>query len=122
VNHLNWFWIGVMLTVPPMAGLAVAFLIWRGAKDTIIGNIVGAGVIFAGVVYLISREFAELSQLSQACLDAGQVCWATPSGFVRYGIYASIGLIEIAVLFTIGQSVEERKRRRDYSREWGGSR
>jgi hypothetical protein len=122
LNHLNWLWIGVMATVPPLIGLAVASIFWRFMKDPGVGNVVGSLVIIGGIFLLISREFSELAILTGACLQSGHVCWPTPSGFIRYMIYACIGLFEIAALFSLSLTVEERRRRRGYSREWGGSR
>ena len=29
MNQLNWFWIGISLTVPPIVGGLIAFPFWR---------------------------------------------------------------------------------------------
>ena len=52
------------------------------------------------------------------CLDAGVVCFPEPSAFMRYAIYAGIGLIEVFALFTFSLKVEERIRNRAYAPEW----
>ena len=67
---------------------------------------------------LILREYVELDRITKACLDAGTVCWPEPSAFTRFAIYASIGLIEVFLLFIVNLKVEERLRRRGYDKQW----
>jgi hypothetical protein len=117
MNGLSWFWITVALTVPPVAGVLAAMPFWRTRQMTF-GSIVGTAVIFGSAMGLILREYVELDHLVQACLDAGTVCWPEPSAFTRFAIYAFIGLIEVFALFTMSLKMEERARRRNYSREW----
>ena len=116
-NALNWFWIGVMATAPLDGAFLVAFPIWR-LKQTILGNLAGAGVIFAAAIALIFRESIELKQIAQACIDAQTTCWPNPPEFTRDVIYASIGLIEVFVLFLTSLRVEQRLRHRYYAPEW----
>jgi len=106
-----------MLTVPPVAGVVGAFALWRSGQ-MILGNIAGTLVIFGTAIALILRESVELDRLTQACLDAGVVCFPEPSAFMRYAIYAGIGLIEVFALFTFSLKVEERIRNRAYAPEW----
>lgn len=117
MNELAWFWILLGATVPPLAGVSIAYPFWR-KRQPILGSIAGTAVIFASGVALILREYAELDRLTQACLDAGVVCWPEPAAFTRFAIYAFIALLEIFALFTLSLIVEERTRRRDYAREW----
>ena len=117
LNQLSWFWIAVAAAAPPITSLLVAIPFWRKRQMTF-GNIVGTGVIFGWGVGLILREYVELDRITQACLDAGVVCWPQPSAFTRFAIYAFIALIEIFALFTLSLVVEERVRRRGYAREW----
>jgi hypothetical protein len=117
MSGLSWWWIGFALTVQPLLGLAAAILFWRGAQMTF-GNIIGTALVFASAMGLILREYVELDRLSQACLDAGTVCWPTPSAFTRFAIYAFIALIEVFALFSLSLVVDERVRRRNYSAEW----
>jgi hypothetical protein len=117
LNELSWFWIALMLTVPPLMGLLVAFPIWR-TREMILGNLAGTAVIFGAAFALISREYVALDRLTRMCLDSGFVCWPEPSAFARYAIYASIGLVEVFALFTLSLRVEQRIRNRDYAPEW----
>jgi hypothetical protein len=117
VNELSWNWIALMATAPPLMGVLVAFPIWR-TRQMILGNLAGAMVIFVAAIALILRESLELRRLTQACLDSGYTCWPDPSGFTRYAIYASIGMIEVFALFTLSLRVEEKIRSRDYAPEW----
>ena len=117
LTSLNWYWMGIGLTVPLLLALLVALPFWRTRQMTF-GSIVGTTVIFVSGVGLIFREYVELDRIVRSCLDQGFVCWPVPSVFTRCAIYAFIALGEIFVLFTVGLLVGERVRRRDYSPEW----
>ena len=117
VNALSWPWIAVMAIGPPIAGVLVAFPIWR-TKQTILGNLAGTVVIFGSAMVLIARESVELNRLTQRCLDSGYTCWPDPSAFARYAIYAFIALFEVFALFTWSLRVERKIRRRGYAPEW----
>jgi hypothetical protein len=106
-----------MSTGPPVAGLLVALPLWR-RKEMILGNATGTLVIFGAAIALIVRESITLDTVTQGCLDAGFVCWPDPSAFVRYVIYAVIGLLEVFGLFTFSLNVERRIRNRGYAPEW----
>lgn len=117
VNGLSWPWIALMLTLPPLLGVLIAFPLWE-KKQMILGNIAGTVVIFGGALALIARESVEIYGLTQSCLDSGFVCWPVPSAFMRYAIYAGIGLLEVFALFTFSLKIEQRIRNRDYAPEW----
>jgi hypothetical protein len=117
VSGLTWPWIALMATIPPLAGVLVAFPIWR-TRQMILGNLAGSLVIFSAAIALILRESIGLERLTRQCLDAGFTCWPDPSAFMRYAIYAAIGLIEVFALFTLSLKVEENIRKRNYAPEW----
>jgi len=115
---LQWFWIGLELTVTPVAGLLAALPFWRKG-GMIFGNIAGTAVIFGSAFALIMREYVEIDRIVRACLDAGEVaCFPQPSTFTRFAIYAFIGLIEVFALFSYSLRVERKQRDRDYAPEW----
>ena len=114
---ISWYWIGFALTVQPLLAVLVAMPFWRKSQATF-GNIVGTAVIFVSAIGMILRDYVEIDRVTQACLEAGTTCFPEPSAFARFAIYASIGMVEIFVLFTVGLMVEERIRRRSYAREW----
>jgi hypothetical protein len=118
MNQLNWHWITLSLTVPPLVGGLIALPFWL--KDqAIFGNIFGTAVIFGSAFALIMREHIELDRLIQQCLDAGDpICSPDPSPFARFATYAFIALFEVIVLFSLSLKVDEKVRRRGYSREW----
>lgn len=117
MHGLNWYWIALQLTVAPLMGLLVALPFWRKA-EMIFGNIFGSAVIFTWAIALIFREYVEVDRVVQACIEAGTTCWPEPSAFARFAIYASIGMGEVFVLFTVSLAVERRIRNRDYAVEW----
>ena len=95
--------------------LAVPF--WRKA-EMIFGNIVGSGLVLGWAIVLILLEYIEVDRSVQACLDAGTTCWPEPSAFARFAIYASIGMAEVFLIFTISLAVERRISNRNYAPEW----
>jgi len=117
VTNLNWLWISFALTVPPIAGVLVAYPVWRMGQP-IFGNLMGAVIIFGSAIALIMREHVELDRVVQACLDRGTTCWPEPSAFTRFAIYAFIGLIEVIGVFLLSLKVETNLRRRLYAPEW----
>ncbi len=117
MTALNWKWIAVMLAGPPLVSLLVAYPFWRKG-GMIFGNIVGTAVIFGTAFALIMREYVELDRATQACLDAGEVCFPEPGAFTRFAIYAFIGLAEVFALFALSLRVERKMRDRDYAPEW----
>jgi hypothetical protein len=117
MGNLRWFWITLELTVTPAIGLLVALPFWRKG-GMIFGNIAGTVIIFGSAFALIMREYVEIDRMVQACLDAGEPCFAHPSEFTRFAIYAFIGLAEVFALFTLSLRAERKQRDRDYSPEW----
>ena len=116
--HLNWLWIAVMAAVPPLAGALAALPFWR-KREPIVGNLAGTIVIFGAAFAMIVREYAELDRLMDRCLEAGgYLCLPDPSAFMRYAIYACIGLLEVCALFMLSLRVERTIRNRDYAPEW----
>lgn len=106
-----------MIAAPLPLGILVATPIWRRG-ETILGNVAGTVVIFGAAFAGIFREWAALDALQQACADAGSACFPDPTAFMRYAIYASIGLVEALALFLISLTVERRLRERAYAPEW----
>jgi hypothetical protein len=117
MNELSWWWITLAATIPPAIALLLALPFWRSRQMTF-GSIVGTAVIFGSAIGLILREYVELDRVTQACLEAGTVCWPHPSAFTRFAIYAFIALLEVFALFITSLKVEERIRRRGYAPEW----
>jgi len=117
MSELNWSWIALALTAPPVAGGLIALPIWQKGQP-ILGNLAGTIVIFGAAIALIMREHVELERISQACLDRGFTCWPDPSAFTRFAIYAFIALFEVMGLFMLSLRVETKLRRRGYAPEW----
>lgn len=117
VTDVSWFWIVLMATVPPMVGGLIALPCWL-KNQPILGNIAGSAVIFGAALALILRESIEIDRITRGCLEAGYTCFAIPSAFTRYAIYAFIALFEVFALFTVSLSVEQQIRRRGYDPEW----
>ena len=107
-----------MVAAPLPIGMLIATPLWRRG-ETILGNVAGTVVIFGTAFALIFREWAALDALQRACFDVGYAaCFPDPPAFMRYAIYASIGLVEALALFLISLTVERRLRERAYAPEW----
>jgi hypothetical protein len=117
LDGLNWYWITLQLTVPLVLALLVVVPFWR-RSEMILGNVVASAILLAFAIGLIFREYVEVDRTVQACIDAGTTCWPEPSAFARFAVYASIGLAEVFVLFTVSLAVERRMRNRGYAPEW----
>jgi hypothetical protein len=117
VNELNWYYIGLQATVPPIAGFILALPFWF--KDQpILGNLAGSAVIFGSAFALIMREHVQLDRAIMSCFEQGMVCFPHPPAFTRYAIYGFIALFEVIVLFVVSLAVEHRLRRRGYDPQW----
>jgi hypothetical protein len=114
---VSWFWITIALTVPTLAATIVAVPFWIKV-DPVIGNALGAGVIFAAMIALIGREYIEIQRVTMRCLQAGIICSFSPEPFTRFAIYGLIGLVEACALFGVSVGVEERMRRQSFAPEW----
>ena len=117
MSELSWRWIGLMATVPGIAGVLIAWPCWR-TRQPVLGNLAGTVIIFGSALGMILRESADLDRISRKCIDAGYYCFPTPSAFSRYAIYAFIGLFEVFALFLVSLRVEEKIRRSAYDPEW----
>jgi hypothetical protein len=114
---LNWGWIALALTLPTAGAVVVSVLIWRTGQ-IILGNIAGTAVAFGAAIGFILREHAEVEAVVNACLDAGTACFPEPSAFIRFAIYACIGMAQAFLVFSLSLKYEMRLRRKDYAPEW----
>jgi hypothetical protein len=95
VHELNWFYIGVESTAPPLIALVLALPFWL-KEQPIFGNLVGTAVIFGAAFVLIMREHVQLDRAIMSCF----------------------ALAEVIALFLLSLNVERRLRRRGYDPEW----
>jgi len=97
--------------------LIVAVPLWL-RFDPIIGNALGAGIIFVGAIAMISREYGDIQRMTNYCMETGTICSFSPEPFTRFAMYGLIGLAEACALFAVSLVVEERIRRRSFAPEW----
>jgi hypothetical protein len=115
---LNWLWIGIALTILMTLGLLGAMVFWWRQRDALIGNVVGAGLIGACVLLFIWREYLDMARVRASCAERNVACRFRPTDFNRYATYGAIGFAQVMGVFTIGLSVEGRKRRQNRAPEW----
>lgn len=114
---MSWFGVSIALTVPAAFAAIIALPFWVKG-DPVIGNIVGAGLIFVGAIVMIFREYVEIQRVTMRCLQAGIVCSFSPEPFTRFAVYGLIALVEACSLFAISVMVEQRIRRRTAAPNW----
>jgi hypothetical protein len=117
LTTLSWGWIALMATAPLAAGFLIAWPVWN-AGEPILGNLAATAVIFAAAFALILRENTAIDRIVRQCYDGGYVCSASPSSFVRFAIYAAIGLLEEIAIFMASLRAERRRRNRGVAPEW----
>lgn len=117
MTELNWGWIALAVVGPGAGSLLAAVAIWRTGQ-IILGNIAGTAVAFAAAIGFIMREHGDIEAAVNACIEAGTTCFPEPSAFVRFAIYACIGMAQAFVVFSLSLRYETRLRRRDYAPEW----
>jgi len=117
VNELNWFYISLETTIPPIVGALVALPFWL-KEQPILGNLAGSAIIFGSAFAAIMREHMELDAAISRCFEQGLVCFPNPPAFTRYAIYGFIALFWVIVLFTVSLKVETKLRRRGYDPQW----
>lgn len=115
---MNWQWVALAATVPLVAALFVAWLLWRKGQSTF-GSTAASMIVFIGGAIMIAREYAELEKLTEQCLaETGIECLFDPSPFARFATYACIALAQAFLIFYLGIRSDERRRRLDYAPEW----
>ena len=115
---MNLWWVAAASTIPLIPALLAAWPLWTRRVSDNMGAIVGSGVVLVGVVGFIAREYGEVEKITAECIAREIGCHFHPDPFMRYAIFASIGMAQVFVLFVIGLYVEERQRRNDYAPEW----
>ena len=114
---MAWFWIVVALTLPAALAVLVAVPFWLKGVP-IVGNTIGAAIIFTGAIASIGREYYDLQRLTRQCIDIGVACPIHPDPFTRFAVYGFVGMFQISALFVSSLWLEERIRRRSFSPEW----
>ena len=107
---LNWLRIGLSVVIPTFIGLAVARVFW-GRRDTMMGNVIGAGVIFTLILLFFAGEYIEITNFQIKCVEAVTPCKLQLGAFNRYVIYGFAGFVDVAIIFALGLSFEERGKR-----------
>ena len=102
-------WPLIMLVVPTLAGLLVAWFFW-GGRDATAGSVAATCVILVALLMVFALEYTEVARYYQKC-GIGVRCSLSPPEFTRYSIYAAIAFLDIILVFVIGLWVEQRNRR-----------
>ena len=110
---LNWWRIVLAFVIPTLLGVGVAMVLWR-RRDTMMGSVVAGGLIFALILLFFAGEYIEVTRFQIACQLAGIPCKLRLGDFNRFVIYGFIAFIDVAIVFTIGLRIEDRRRRQPF--------
>lgn len=113
---MRWNWIAIAATVPTAVALLIAWPIWR-TRHAVIGNLIGAGVIFAFTIGFMGLEYAVIEQ-KDCVVVPGTRCMDAVTAFTRIAAYAFVAFFDAFVVFLVGLVVERRRARRFISPEW----
>ena len=108
---MSWWLLVTAATVPLAAGLVTAWPLWRRRVGDSMGAVAGSAVVLIFTVGFVAREFGDVLEITRRCVETETPCRFRPEPFVRYAIYAGVGMIQTFAIFAVGLMVEERLRR-----------
>jgi hypothetical protein len=115
---MNWTRIALALVVPSAVAVAIALPFWLKNK-AIVGNAIGACLIFLTAIFLAVAERVDVERLQLRCVEAGRYCPTdVPALFRQMAMYGLIAFVEVGALFFVSSIVEERRGRRHVDPEW----
>lgn len=104
---MGWSQILIVLVAPTALGLLVAWPFWARRQE-VVGNAVGAGVLFAAIIFLIGSTFVADMRADAACTAGLARCGSRVDAHMPFLTYAFLGIVDACVLFWISLKVEER--------------
>ena len=108
--------IAVML---PTVLAAVAGLPFWIKRRTVLGNLVGSGLIAGAMIVLIWQGYGDFVGEQEACTTAGTCGLLSVEGiFTRFLGFVVIGWMDVLLILILGGVVEQRVKRRSPRREW----
>jgi phosphotransferase system glucose/maltose/N-acetylglucosamine-specific IIC component len=106
--------------LPVFLALLVAWGFWR-KRQVIIGNAVGAGILFMSAVLFAGADYVEFLRYRLGCQAAHLGCpLSHPSDFIKLSAYAVVGFVHVMALFLLSSMIEDRIERRDHDASWRG--
>jgi hypothetical protein len=115
---MNWSRIALASIVPLAPAVPIAWLCWR-RKQFIIGNAVGAGILFMSAVLFAGADYVDFLRYRLWCKATQAMCAPShPSDFMKLSAYAVVGFVHVMALFLLSAAIEDRARRRDYDAKW----
>jgi hypothetical protein len=90
---VNWSRIAIAAVLPVFLALPVAWAFWR-KKQAIIGNAVGAGILFMSAVLFAGADYVEFLRYRLGCKMAHLGCpLSVPSDFMKLSAYGIVAFI-----------------------------
>jgi hypothetical protein len=110
---VDWVALAFVAIVPLALAILAARHFWRKQQHEL-GLAIGTGIILVGSILGFANEYVRVQREDQACIDAGhQVCYHSPTPFMRYATFGAVAFVEIIGLFTVSLVLEERDRNRN---------
>ncbi len=109
---MNWARMAGALIIPVAVVLPIVRFLWR-RQQAIVGNAVGALVLFLGFLVFGGSEYVDAMAYRKWCQAMNQPCpISEPSDFVRIMMFGMVTMAQIIGLFLMSDIYAERNRRR----------
>jgi hypothetical protein len=108
MHGVSWTAAAFALIAPTALGLLVAWPFWWRRQE-VIGNAVGAGVLFAVIIFLIGADFVTQQRENARCAAGLVHCVSRVNAHMPFLLYAFFGIVDACALFWISLIVEERR-------------
>jgi len=105
---VGWVEILIALVAPTALGLLAAWPLWR-RREGDIGNAVGAGVVFASMIFLMGMSYVTQQRENAQCAAGLIPCVSRVNAHMPFLTFALIAVIDACAVFWIGLRVEERQ-------------
>jgi hypothetical protein len=116
--HMNWLRLLAAFGLPPLVAVPVAVLFWV-RRQTDLGTIAGAGVLFIGALVFGGVEYVDGIRFRMWCAQTGTPCASSsPSDFARISAYGVVAMVQTMVLFVVAELVERRREQRRFDPKW----
>jgi hypothetical protein len=109
---VSWLRIAGAVIIPVAVVLPTAHFLWK-RQEAIVGNAVGALVLFLGFLVFGGSEYVDAMAYRKWCQTMNQPCpISSPSDFVRMMMFGMVTMAQIMGLFVLSDIYEARRRRR----------
>lgn len=115
---MNWMRLAEAFIVPLLPAAAVAALLWH-KRRLMAGTILASAVFFLNWIVFAGLEFLDAFRYRLSCQGSDLPCPPSdPGDFTKIMAYGAVAMVQVMLLYLVGQSVESRVRENDFAPEW----